>query len=243
MIAHQTNLLSSLLERRVLQKTLKVVSFVNCLEDEEDIFLRKVIKNLEENNRQVVIFKNNEDEKFLKSINVIDNGVKYLISKNLFSDDVFKSKFNQEILKTTSVMNEDEFKNLNLIMLDATSLFKEYMSKILKISDNIFILANTSEDSLNKIISFCKECRLDGQHIEMILIDSERKRNLQNYLKNLKSRIKGVCNVEIKIFSLILNQSLNTELYKVGEKIYTDTIIRSDGKNANFFDFIINILS
>ena len=60
MIAHQTNLLSSLLERKSLQRTLKVVSFVNCLEDDEDVFLRNVIKNLEENNRQVVIFKNEE---------------------------------------------------------------------------------------------------------------------------------------------------------------------------------------
>lgn len=243
MIANQINLLSSLLERSSLQKTLKVVSYINCIDDNEDFFLRKVIKNIEENNREVVILKDKEDDDFLKSINIVDNGIKYILGRNLFNQDIFKSKFNQEILKTSSVINEQEFKNLDLLMIDSTSIFKDYMSKILKISDNIFFLVNTSEDSLNKIISFCKECDLSGQSIDVILIDSEKKYNLQNYLMNLKSKIKNVCNVEINIFSLILDESLNTELYKVGEKIYSDTVIKNSGKNANFFDFIINVLS
>ncbi len=46
----------------------------------------------------------------------------------------------------------NNLKNLDLILIDATDIFQEVHSKISKISDNILILANTTQDSLNEII-------------------------------------------------------------------------------------------
>lgn len=126
MIANQLNSLMSLLKRDSLQKTLRVVSLIDCTIKEDNIFLGKLVENMRFKNEEVIVFKDNEnDNNDLKSITIVNNNIKYLFGQNIFSEDIFKSKYNQEILRTSSVMNDGEFKDLNFIIIDATNIFKK----------------------------------------------------------------------------------------------------------------------
>ena len=99
-------------------------------------------------------------------------------------DDIFKSKYNQEILKISGLMNEQQFKNLDLILIDATDIFQEVHSKISKISDNILILANTTQDSLNEIIEKIGYGKLSGQEVQIILVNDGHDLDWQNYFED-----------------------------------------------------------
>ena len=244
MIANQLNLLMSLLKRDSLQKTLRVVSLIDCTIKEDNIFLRKLVENMRFKNEEVIVFKDNEnDNNDLKSITIVNNNIKYLFGQNIFSEDIFKSKYNQEILRTSSVMNDGEFKDLNFIIIDATNIFKKFISKILKISDNILILADTSEESFKKIVSNFHDEKLCGEKIDVVLINNNEDLDWQKYFENFKKNVKNICKIDVKILDLILKEFSNIELYKTGEKIYLSSMTKEDGKNSNFFDFILNILN
>ena len=61
MIANQLNLLMSLLKRDSLQKTLRVVSLIDCTIKEDNIFLGKLVENMRFKNEEVIVFKDNEN--------------------------------------------------------------------------------------------------------------------------------------------------------------------------------------
>ena len=246
MIAKQASSLVSLFNENVLKKTLRVTSCINCITDESDTFLYKLIENSTFNKKEVVIFKNEESEKDLKSLTIVDNGVKYLFGENIFSEDIFKSKHNQKVLKMASLMNENDFKNLDFMIIDVTSIFENFVSKILKISDNILILANTTQESLKKVISKFNSMNLkDTEKFDIIFINKNNYGNfdLRKHLIDFKEIIEKNFNVNLKVSSLVLNGFSNIEMYKIGEKIYIDSLSNMTSKNMNFFDFVINILN
>lgn len=243
MVASQLNSLINLLKGDSLQKILRVVSLIDCTIEGDNIFLRKIIENMILKGKHIVVFRDEENTNNIKSINIIENNIKYLFGQNIFSDDIFKSKYNQEILKISSVMNDEEFKNLDFILLDATNIFKKNISKILKISDNILILANTSEESFKNIISNFRDINLDNKTVNLVLINDNKKLDWQKYLHDFKENIKNICDINIEILDLILDESSDVELYRTGEKIYLSSMSGENSKNANFFDFILNILN
>lgn len=243
MVAGQLNSLINLLKGNSLQKTLRVVSLIDCTIEGDNIFLRKIIENMILKGKDIVVFRDEENTNNLKSINIIENNIKYLFGQNIFSDDIFKSKYNQEILKISSVMNDEEFKNLDFILLDATNIFKKNISKILKISDNILILANTSEESFKNIILNFQDIKLDDKTVNLVLINDNKKLDWQKYFHDFKENIKNICDINIEILDLILDESSDVELYRTGEKIYLSSMSGEKSKNANFFDFILNILN
>lgn len=140
-------------------------------------------------------------------------------------------------------MNDGEFKDLNFIIIDATNIFKKFISKILKISDNILILADTSEESFKKIVSNFHDEKLCGEKIDVVLINNNEDLDWQKYFENFKKNVKNICKIDVKILDLILKEFSNIELYKTGEKIYLSSMTKENGKNSNFFDFILNILN
>ncbi len=240
----QLNSLVNLLKSKSLQKTLKVLSFVDCTIKEPDVFIHKLVYNIKKNHKEVIVLKNNENNtNHSKSMSIIDANITYLLTENIFTQDIFKSKYNQEILKISSLMNEDEFKNLEMVIFNSTNIFDEFTSKILKISDNILILADTSEESLKKVISKLSNDMLKGQTFNVIMLGDNKNLNWDEYSKNFIYKIKQICEVEINIFDIVMNHNSNIDLYKTGEKLYLHNITNSESKNKNFFDFIVNILN
>lgn len=243
MIGSQANSLVSLLRSlSALQKTLRVIGFINCSDNDNETVLDVINKSLLRS-KETLIFRDLRDDNYEgKSIKFIEKDVKKLIGKNIFSDDIFKSKYNQEILKISGLMNEQQFKNLDVILIDSTDIFQEFHSKISKISDNILILANTTQDSLNGIIEKIGCGKLSGQEVQIILINDEHDLDWQSYFTNFTKIISEKCNVNFKILDLIDKKFLDIELYKIAEKIYLNTITSDGSKNSNFLDFIINVL-
>ena len=243
MIGDQANSLVSLLRSlSALQKTLRVIGFINCSDNDNETVLDVINRSLLQS-RETVIFKDLRDDSYEgKSIKFIEKDVKKLIGRNIFLDDIFKSKYNQEILKISGLMNEQQFKNLDLILIDATDIFQEVHSKISKISDNILILANTTQDSLNEIIEKIGCGKLSGQEVQIILVNDGHDLDWQNYFEDFIKIISEKCGVNFKILDLINKEFLNIELYKIAEKIYLNTVRGDGSKNSNFLDFIINVL-
>lgn len=242
MIAGQLIQLANLLEGKSLQKKLKVVSLIDCTIEGDNIFLRKIIENIISKGKNVVVLRNEENSNDLKSINIIENNFKYLFCQNLFSNDIFKSKYNQEILKMSSVMNDMEFKNLDFILFDATNIFKKNVSKFLKISDNILILANTSDESLKKVVLNFQDGRFKNEKVNIVLIDNKGDLDCGKYFDYFKKNIKDICDIDIEILDLISEKFSVIELYKTGEKIYLNSM-KEESKNTDFFNFVLNILN
>ena len=226
MIGDQANSLSA------LQKTLRVIGFINCSDNDNETVLDVINRSLLQS-RETVIFKDLRDDSYEgKSIKFIEKDVKKLIGRNIFLDDIFKSKYNQEILKISGLMNEQQFKNLDLILIDATDIFQEVHSKI----------SNTTQDSLNEIIEKIGYGKLSGQEVQIILVNDGHDLDWQNYFEDFIKIISEKCGVNFKILDLINKEFLNIELYKIAEKIYLNTVRGDGSKNSNFLDFIINVL-
>lgn len=240
----QLNSLVNLLKSRSLQKTLRVLSFVDCTIKESDVFIYKLVSNIKNNHNEIIVLKDSEnDMNYSKSMSIINANITYLLTENIFTQDIFKSKYNQEVLKISSLMNEDEFKNLEMVIFNATDIFEEFISKILRISDNILILADTSEESLKKVISKLSKDVLKEKTFDVIMLGDNKNLNWDEYSKNFKEKIKKACEVEINIFDIVVDDNSNIDLYKIGEKLYLHSLTNLESKNKNFFDFIVNILN
>lgn len=243
MVANQVSSLISLLRSKsTLQKTLRVISFINCMDNHYYNFLELIVKEILLT-KEVIIFKDIYEEHMSKSITIVDKDVRYLLGKNIFCDDIFKSKYNQDILKIAGVMSEHEFKSLDSVIIDATSIIKKFPSKISKISDNILILANTSQDSLNDIIDKVGYGKLSGQEVQIIFINDDNDLDWQYYFENFEKNVRSKCDVDLKIMDIIDKRFFSVDLYKLSERVYLNSVNNEVSKSSNFLDFIINILN
>lgn len=243
MIGSQASSLVSLLRSvSALQKTLQVIGFINCTDNDNEALLDVIGKSISQSKESVIFRDFNDENHGDKCIKFVEGETNKLIGRNIFSDNIFKSKYNQEILKISGFMSEQQFKNLDLILLDTTHIFEQVYSKISKISDNILILANNTEDSLNRITEKIGYEKLSGQEVQIILINDTQDLDWKNYFENLTDVLTKKCGVKFKILDLIDKKFLNIDLYRIAEKIYLNTINEYGSKNSNFLDFIINVL-
>ncbi len=244
MVSSQVNSLRGILKgKSALQNFLKVTSIIDFSNED----FSKIIKSIFDRSTycgNMVLFKDYEDASVnTKSLAMLENNVKYLIGKNVFSSDIYKSKHNQEVLKVAGVMAKEELKDLKSIFIDATTMLEKFSSKILKISDNILILANTIEDNLDKIINEFSSEKWDGQGVQIIFINKDIDLEWQNFFKRFEEKVSSKCNVDFNILGIINEKTIDTDIPCIIEKSYLDSIVTNNPKNLNFLDFIINTLS
>lgn len=240
----QASSLRSLLKNNVLQKTVKVVSYIDCFSKPSNLFSHKICENMSLNNREAVVFIDDINEDLNeKKINVVDNGIKYIYSTNILSDDIFKSKFNQEILRKCSLLSESEFKNLDFIMVNVKNIFDISISKILNFSDKFLIFCDTSIESLDKVKSLFDGKDFRNRKFYLILKQYEKNSDWSEWFLSLKEEMYDLSGAEIEILDLLPDKFSNIELFKTTERIFIKSVEESTSKNLSFFDFIVNSLT
>lgn len=243
MISGQVNSLKGILKSSsALQKILQVISIINFSQEDINEIFEMIFKNMDYVKNRIIFKDYEEQECDLKYIGVVENDIKYVIGKNILSDDVFKSKHNQEILRISGSMNEYDFKNLNGIFVDATNIVHKFLPKILKISDNILILANTIEDSLDRIIYELSNENWVGQDVQIIFINNKNDLNLKAFFDAFKERVELRSMANIEVLGIINKNYKNIGLPNIIEKAYLKSLNKDGFKNINFLDFVINML-
>lgn len=243
MISSQANSLRGILRSSsALQKVLQVTSIINFSNEDMNSIFELIFKNMNYVKNRIIFKDHDEEESDLKYIGIVENDIRYVIGKNILSEDVFKSKHNQEVLKISGSMNEYELKSLNGIFIDATNLVHKFLSKILKISDNILILANTIEDSLDRISHELKGERWSGQDVQIIFINDKKDLELNAFLRSFREKVEFESMTHVKILGILDGRWKNRDLPNLIEKCYLMSLSREDFKNLNFLDFVINMM-